>query len=290
MSGNTTFYDFGSMQQSPRHSISTTSSGGRHSIFDAPEVYNTPLTTPPSSEFKPQRSEHTTTINFRPLLGVNFTKGTNLFKLKFGRVDIVRDAGGGLRCLELSESSTSGLIHAFPNGRMPIPHLEQPYVGSSSSTFRISFLDEQTVQTAGNLFATKPSYTFEKWESCLQFQEALLQQSVIFCAGLAEAKSKRGEECISQNLRVLRARNRRQIIIFFANSQRKEKRKYVSIPLDAIDQIDPGKKNSRPVVMKLSTDNELTTAMKALSVQFLDETDHLRFVAVLQQGCGPHSR
>ena len=65
----------------------------------------------------------------------------------------------------------------------------------------------------------------------MQFQEALLGQTVVFTAGIAEAKSKgRGEECISQNLRILLARNGRQIIIFFANSQRKEKKRYVSIP------------------------------------------------------------
>lgn len=290
MNGRTTFYDFGSMQQSPRHSVSTTSSGDRHSVWDASPDLNTPLTTPPSSNIKPQRSEHSTSIIFRPPLGVSFTKGANLFKLKYGRLDICRDAGGGLRCLELNDSNTSPLVHNFPNSRMPIPHLEQPHVSSSSSTYRISFLEEQTIQTAGTLFQAKPSYTFEKWDPCLQFQEALLQQTVIFCAGLAEAKSKRGEECISQNLRVLKAKNGRQMIIFFANSQRKEKRKYVSVPLDSVDQIDPGKKNSRPVVMKLSGDTELMIAMKALQVQFLDESDHMRFVSVLQQGCGPHSR
>lgn len=66
---------------------------------------------------------------------------------------------------------------------------------------------------------------------CLRFQEALLAQKVNFVAGIAEAKSKgRGEECISQNLRVLQARNGIQTIIFFANSQRKERKRYISIP------------------------------------------------------------
>jgi hypothetical protein len=54
---------------------------------------------------------------------------------------------------------------------------------------------------------------------------------VVFTAGIAEAKSKgRGEECISQNLRILRARNGRQVILFFTNSQRKEKKKYITVP------------------------------------------------------------
>ena len=277
------------MQQSPRQSISTIGSD-RHSFWDASGNATTPLTTPPSSEIKPQRSEYTTTIAFRPSLSVSFTKGSSLFKLKFSRLDICRDAGGGLRCLELSDPQTSTLIHAFPNSKLPIPHLEQPYVSRSSSTYRISFLEEQTVQTAGTLFQTKPAYTFEKWEECLRFQEALLLQNVVFCAGLAEAKSKRGEECISQNLRVLKARSGRQILIFFANSQRKEKQKYVSIPLDSIDQIDPGKKSSRPVVMKLSADTEQLSAMKTLQVQFLHDNDHMRFVSVLQQIHNPYTQ
>lgn len=66
---------------------------------------------------------------------------------------------------------------------------------------------------------------------CVRFQEALLAHKVIFVAGIAEAKSKgRGEECISQNLRILQARNGIQSIMFFANSQRKERKQYISIP------------------------------------------------------------
>ena len=292
MSGRTTFYDFGQMNPSPRHSVSTTGSDrhseGRHSIWDASPALSanltTPLTSPPSSEIKPQRSEHTTTITFKPPLSVSFTKGSSLFKLKYGRLDVCRDAGGGLRCLELCDTSSSSMIHTFPNSKLPIPHLEQPFVSSQSTAYRISFLEEQTVQTAGTLFQSKPSYTFEKWGDCLKFQEALLSQTIMFCAGLAEAKSKRGEECISQNLRILKARSGRQIMIFFANSQRKEKRKYVSVPLDSIDQIDPGRSSSRPVVMKLSANNDTLTAIKTLQVQFLDDNDHMRFVSALQQG------
>ena len=48
---------------------------------------------------------------------------------------------------------------------------------------------------------------------------------------MAEAKSKgRGEECISQNLRILRAQNGKRVMLFFANSQRHELKRYVSIP------------------------------------------------------------
>lgn len=66
---------------------------------------------------------------------------------------------------------------------------------------------------------------------CIQFQELLFAAKLVFIAGIAEAKSKgRGEECISQNLRILRGRNDRQVVLFFANSQRREKKSYVSIP------------------------------------------------------------
>jgi aspartate carbamoyltransferase regulatory subunit len=65
----------------------------------------------------------------------------------------------------------------------------------------------------------------------VHFQEALFARQIIFVAGVAEAKSKgRGEECISQNLRILRSRNGTQTIMFFANSQRKERKGYISIP------------------------------------------------------------
>jgi hypothetical protein len=66
---------------------------------------------------------------------------------------------------------------------------------------------------------------------CVRFQEVLLASQLVFIAGIAEAKSKgRGEECISQNLRVLRGRHERMVLLFFANSQRKERKRYVSVP------------------------------------------------------------
>lgn len=65
----------------------------------------------------------------------------------------------------------------------------------------------------------------------MRFQELLLASKLIFIGGIAEAKSKgRGEECISQNIRILKGRNDRQVILFFANSQKKERKTYVSIP------------------------------------------------------------
>ncbi|RMZ88798.1 hypothetical protein DV736_g3970, partial [Chaetothyriales sp. CBS 134916] len=259
------------MQQSPRHSVSTVSSGTEEgagiSFWDpslSPNLW-TPRTTPPSSQLKPQRSEFTNTLLFNPPIAVSFTKGSSVFKLKYARVDVRKDAAGSLRCLELSDHDKleTTLIHTFPNTRLPIPHLERPYMPSQSSTFRVSFLEEQTVQTAGTLFQAKPDYTFERWEDCIRMQEAILSQTVLFVAGIAQAKSKgRGEECISQNLRVLKSKNSRQIVVFFANSQRKEAKKYISVPLDSIDQFDPGKKASKPVILKLGNNTDLTTTLK----------------------------
>ena len=66
---------------------------------------------------------------------------------------------------------------------------------------------------------------------CVQFQELILASRLVFIAGIAEAKSKgRGEECISQNLRILQGPNGKQVMLLFANSQRKEFKRYISIP------------------------------------------------------------
>lgn len=66
---------------------------------------------------------------------------------------------------------------------------------------------------------------------CVRFQELLLGSKLIFIGGMAEAKSKgRGEECISQNLRILRGHNGKRVMLFFANSQRRELKRYISIP------------------------------------------------------------
>lgn len=75
---------------------------------------------------------------------------------------------------------------------------------------------------------------------CVQFQELLLGSKLVFLAGIAEAKSKgRGEECISQNLRILRGHNNKRVMLFFANSQRKELKRYVSIPRECDLQTIP---------------------------------------------------
>jgi hypothetical protein len=61
-----------------------------------------------------------------------------------------------------------------PNTRLPMPHIEQPIVSSQKSSFAVSFLEEQTIQTAQTLFAAQPHYSFDNWEGrALLFQHQL---------------------------------------------------------------------------------------------------------------------
>ncbi|KAK5064381.1 hypothetical protein LTR84_000214 [Exophiala bonariae] len=253
----------------------------------------TPISSRPASEKTRVSSVGTTDLVIRvPLqrpVHIAFSKSSSLFKLRFTTIDIRKDAAGGLKRIELSEQTgvTSTLIHSFPGTKSPIPHLEQPVTSSTPHASRVSFLEEQTVQSATTLFQAQPQYTFETWEDCVHFQEKLLDQQIIFTAGIAEAKSKgRGEECISQNLRILRARNGRQIVIFFCNSQRKEKKRYISIPLDCIDHIEQSKKSGRPLNLTLRPNFDLLAQLKSLSIHFLDNDDQKRFFGLLCQGIG----
>jgi hypothetical protein len=190
-----------------------------------------------------------------------------------------------------------------------MPHIEQPIVSSQKSSFAVSFLEEQTIHTAQTLFTAQPHYSFDNWEGrallcqhqtfqdakawtdCIRFQEILLDQKLLLIAGIAVAKSKgRGEECISQNLRILRAKNGRRTIVLFANSQRKERKGYILIPcefshtyptrlcrladecsVDSVDQIHQEKKGGRPVSLTLRPNSELMSQLKTLQIQFLHE-------------------
>ncbi|KAF7512105.1 hypothetical protein GJ744_002818 [Endocarpon pusillum] len=206
--------------------------------------------------------------------GRSFVKGSQLFKLKYTYLDVCENDNGSAKCLEAGDSSgqQGPLIHTVSKTRMPIPHLEQPTVSKAKPPFRVTFLEAQTIQTAQIVFSAQPAYTFENWDDCVRFQEALLAHKVIFVAGIAEAKSKgRGEECISQNLRILQARNGIQTIIFFANSQCKERKKYISIPVNCIDQIEQNKKPGRPISLRLQPNLKLLSELKVLHIQFLDD-------------------
>lgn len=289
MSNEIRFYDFAEFlqTQSPhRGSISSESETTGLSFWD-PAYTGTPATSPPNSDrlrSDKSASDSSVTLDLSAPVTLTFTKGTKLFKLRYSKIDICKDSAGALRCIELSDAaSLSGtFIHTFVNTKRPIPHLEQPET-SSQKSLRVSFLDEQSVQIAQTVFNTQPRYTFEKGSDCDNFQEAVLGFAVIFAAGVAEISSKgRGEEAISQNIRICRQKSGSLSLLFFANSQRKEKKRYHSVPLDDIDSVEIPKKPAKPVVLKLAGSNDLTAQMKSLSIIFLDPNDVKRFCTLLQ--------
>lgn len=137
---------------------------------------------------------------------------------------------------------------------------------------------------------------------CVRFQELLLGSKLVFIGGMAEAKSKgRGEECISQNLRVLRGHNGKRVMLFFANSQRRELKRYVSIPckfsllsgprsptpvtlssliawlVNCIASIKPPKKAGRPALLDLNPNFDILSQMRNLTIQFLDDDGQCTF-------------
>lgn len=218
-------------------------------------------------------------------VAISFVKNGKLFKLRYTYIDIWKDSNGALKCLELGGGvgQQTAFIHTFNNIKLPIPHLEHPKL-PNDLPLRVSFLEEQTVQTAYTLFSTQLSYTFGGWQDCVRFQESLLAAKLVFMAGIAEAKSKgRGEECISQNLRILRGGNGKLVLLFFANSQRKELKRYVSIPINCIDKVNPGKKAGRPVVLDLLPNFDILSQMKWLQIRFLDDEDRKYFCQLLSE-------
>lgn len=113
---------------------------------------------------------------------------------------------------------------------------------------------------------------------------------MVFLGGMAEAKSKgRGEECISQNLRILRGQNGRRVMLFFANSQRRELKRYISIPrkslpypsrpfnisktatVSCVETVKPPKKAGRPVLVELQPNFDILSQMRNLAIEFLDD-------------------
>ncbi|RAK82536.1 uncharacterized protein BO72DRAFT_366819 [Aspergillus fijiensis CBS 313.89] len=214
---------------------------------------------------------------------ITFVRSNKLFKLRYTYIDVRKDTTGSLRCLELGggPGQQTPLIHTFNESKIPVPHLEHPKRPNEPS-LRISFMEEQTVQSAQTVFTTQLSYQFEEERDCVQFQEIILASKLVFLAGMAEAKSKgRGEECISQNLRILRGPNGKQVMLFFANSQRKDLKRYVKVPVNCIDSFNPGKKPGRPVVIQLQPNFDILTQMKTLQIQFLDDTDRIAFCQFL---------
>lgn len=163
----------------------------------------------------------------------SFTKGSRLFKLRYRQITLDKHSDGSLRHVRLHDDASQQpeLIHSFPFSTLPTPHIEQPHQHAMVGPFVISFLGEQVVQTAQVVFAARPHYSFTAWDDCVAFQQALLGEELIFIAGVLKAKSKgRGEECISQNIRVTQSTTGRKTLLFFANAQRSSDKRYVSIP------------------------------------------------------------
>ncbi|QKX60975.1 uncharacterized protein TRUGW13939_08121 [Talaromyces rugulosus] len=247
---------------------------------------------PPSPPTSPAVSDHTRSLGLLPdevirlklsrSVTISFIRKSRLFRIQYGFIDIIKEANGTLKALEMGGQQHT-FVHTFANSRLPVPHLENPLL-ADDTPLRVSFLDEQTVQTSNTTFNTQLSYTFDHWDDCVRFQEILLASKLIFMAGIAEAKSKgRGEECISQNMRLLRGRHERVVLLFFANSQRKERKRYVSVPLNCIDKIDVPKKASRPISLHLLPNFELLAEMKVLQLQFLDDDERKKFGELMTQ-------
>ena len=152
----------------------------------------------------------------------------------------------------------------------------EPLIHNSQHNFHIHLI---TGMVSPNTLQLEPISSFiDALIDCVRFQELLLSSKLVFIAGIAEAKSKgRGEECISQNLRLLRGRHERLTLLFFANSQRKERKRYVSVPLNCIDKIDVPKKTSKPVQLYLRPNFEILAEMKVLHFYFLDDDGKFDF-------------
>ncbi|KAJ5928706.1 hypothetical protein N7466_007662 [Penicillium verhagenii] len=258
-------------------STSTVSSASTSILFQSP------VTSPGSRKQSWQLYEDVIRLELNPHMTISFVKNGQLFKLRYTFIDVCKDSTGALKCLELGGGlgQQAPFIHAFSNTKLPVPHLEHPK-DTAEYPLRISFLEHQTVQTAQVIFMTQLSYKFENWEDCVQFQELLLCSKMMFIGGMAEAKSKgRGEECISQNLRILRGHNGKRVMLFFANSQRKELKRYVSIPLNCVANVKPPKKAGRPVIIELDPNFDILMKMRNLTIQFLDDDDCKSFCQLL---------
>ncbi|KAJ5294254.1 hypothetical protein N7508_009075 [Penicillium antarcticum] len=260
-------------------SSSTVSSASTSILFPSP------ATSPGSSSRKQswQFYDDVVRLELTPSVQISFVKNGQLFKLKYTYIDVCKDATGALRCLELGGGlgQQTPFIHGFSNTKLPVPHLEHPKAGNDFP-LRVSFMEQQTIQAAHTVFMTQLSYKFENWNDCVRFQEILLGSKLVFIGGMAEAKSKgRGEECISQNLRILRGHNGKRVMLFFANSQRRELKRYVSIPLNCVGGIKPPKKAGRPATLDLNPNFEILSQMRNFTVQFLEDDDCKDFCQML---------
>lgn len=143
------------------HSSSTVSSASTSVLFPSP------ATSPGSSSRKQswQFYDDVVRLELTPSVQISFVKNGQLFKLKYKFIDICKDSTGALRCLELGGGlgQQTPFIHGFSNTKLPVPHLEHPKSGDDYP-LRVSFMDQQTVQTASTVFMTQLSYRFDHWD------------------------------------------------------------------------------------------------------------------------------
>lgn len=288
MSDDADFYNFAEFlrTQCPlRGSVSTASS----EISPIPSWDSPSMTTGSSlnlsSSIKRAPSDVITKIDLAFPVTLSFVRGSKLFKLRYAELEVHKESSGQLKCIELSDPSfvSGAFIHTFPFAKRPIPHLEQPAT-STDKPLRVTFLEKQTVQVAQNIFETQPRYTFESTRDCLKFQNAILGYEVAFVAGVAEITSKvRGYEAISQNLRVCRNANGAINLLFFLNCQKADKKRYLSIPMDAVDCCEAPKKKNKPLKLKLLSSSDLKTLLGSVSILFLEGQDGKVLCELLQE-------
>ncbi|KAH8428473.1 uncharacterized protein LDX57_006172 [Aspergillus melleus] len=170
----------------PPPSPVTSSPGSRsrqpscHSLYD--EVVRLPFSPAVTMYVLPHYLGYLVGVSYSSAYS-SFVRHNKVFRLRYQYVDIRKDSGGSLKSLELGggvgqqtpfvhtcecilpkyfgshQLTDHPIVHTT---RLPVPHLEHPKLPNEAS-LRISFLEEQTVQTAHTVFMTQISYIFEDW-------------------------------------------------------------------------------------------------------------------------------
>lgn len=198
-------------------------------------------------------------------------------------------------------------LDTVPNARQAIPHLEQP-AASEQAALRVSFLGTQTIQTAQTLFAAEPSYTFEdekgkhahfelemvrKLMSTFQIvyasrkrfsnnRSCLLQvwlksnprvEAMNALAKICECCAHRRVGSIRSTLRIRSAKRRSATCVYRVSSRPQTASvARLTCAVNSIDRIEPGKKGSKSMTVRLRPNNDLLAQMKTLQIKFLEES------------------
>jgi len=176
-------------------------------------------------------------------------------------------------------------------------------------SFRVSFLEEQTVQTAHTLFPAQTQYEFENWDGMLLDPPASARTTDVrqtVCASKKRCWIR--PSCLwpasPKPSRKAGARNASARICVFSEPTTVDKASYFlpihsarrrsdtspsrvclswltrgrpviadhSLPaVDAIERIEQSKKPSRPISLRLRANSELLAQLKTLQIQFLEE-------------------